>query len=117
MIDPLAEFRVWEGQPLGDDYDRPPGFGGDARPPKLVLHFAGGDVMSTARLDLDGGMHPAVWIRLIVKAIGTEKYHIVEGIADADVATDLAFALAGAAQRSPRDIEAELRRRRNGGKR
>ena len=87
--DPLRDFREWEGQAIGEDRDGKPGFV-DERPPANSVHYAGAHVTSTARVDRDGVQHPAVWIRVAVKVIGTETYHVVEGMMDADIAIQFA---------------------------
>ena len=106
MKDPLAPFQEWEGQELGDDKIKEPGFYGLLKAPKLHLHYAGAHVVSTARKDRYGKLHPAVWIRVAIKVIGTETYHVVEGMMDAEMATEFAEALADTAIRAPLDIEA-----------
>ncbi len=105
--DPLAQFAEWEGQELGDDIIKRPGFYGLIRAPKLHLHYAGAHVVSTARQDRNGKLHPAVWIRVAIKVIGTETYHIVEGMMDAPMAKEFAEALQEAAERAPLDIAAK----------
>ncbi len=106
MKDPLSPFQEWEGQELGDDVIKKPGFYGLLKAPKLHLHYAGAHVVSTARRDRHGELHPAVWIRIAIKVIGTETYHVVEGMMDAEMAEEFAGALADAAVRAPLDIEA-----------
>jgi hypothetical protein len=106
MKDSLSDFREWEGQDLGEDTDLKPGFYGLTKPPRLALHFAGAHVTSTARRDRYNVLHPAVWIKLAVKQIGTETYHVVEGMMDAEIATEFAEALALGAERAPLDIQA-----------
>ncbi len=106
--DPLADFREWEGQELGENLDAAPGFHGVERPPSNRLHYAGAHVTSTARVDRHGDLHPAVWIKVAVKVIGTETYHIVEGMMDADIAAEFAEWLKDAAERAPLDIEAGM---------
>ena len=111
MNDPLANFQAWEGQPLAeDDVKDEPGFYGLSRAPRLRLHYAGSHVTSTARKDRNGDLHPAVWLRFIVKVIGTERYHVVEGMMDASIALELALYLAQAAERAPLDIAAGFKR-------
>ena len=106
MKDPLAPFQEWEGQELGEEMVREPGWYGITKTPALKLHYAGAHCTSTARVDRHGEHHPAVWIRLLVKVIGTETYHIIEGMMDADVATDFAEGLSVTASQAPLDIAA-----------
>lgn len=106
MNDPLAPFRQWEGQELGPDHDLEPGFYSPERPPRNMLHYAGMHVTSTARVDRHGELHPAVWIKAAVKVVGTEIYHVVEGMMDAPMAIEFAEALRFAADRAPLDIVA-----------
>ncbi len=108
MKDPLAQFREWEGQLLGPERDATPGFFSPERPPRNMLHYATAHVTSTARVDRNENLHPAVWIKAAVKVVGTETYHVVEGMMDADMAIEFAEALKGAAERSPLDIVAAL---------
>ncbi len=110
--DPLAQFAEWEGQELSEDEVKNPGFYGLTKVPKLHLHYAGAYVVSTARQDRHGKLHPAVWIRVIIKVIGTETYHIVEGMMDAPMAIEFAEALQLTAERAPLDIEAGAQERK-----
>ena len=112
MDDPLRDFREWEGQLIGSEIDLEPGFYAPDTPPRLVLHYAGGHVQSSARKDRNGQLHPAVWLKLILKVIGTEKYHIVEGFLDAEIALELGKGLIEAAERAPLDLAAFLQEKR-----
>lgn len=102
--DPLATFKVWEGEELGNDRDTDAGFEGSFTTPTTVLHYAGGHVTSTAM----GRNHdkPAVYIKLVTRAIGHDNYHVLDGIIESDVALELAESLAHAAVRARADIAA-----------
>lgn len=106
--DPLTPFKEWEGEELGENREEQPGFKGLFRAPSPHLHIAGAWAMSTARRDGEGDLHPAVYVRQIAGAVGTgPRYHVLDGLIDADVAEDLGQTLIGAAQAARRDIEAE----------
>jgi hypothetical protein len=85
----------------------PPGWYGLFTAPKLHHHFAGAHGTSTARKDRHGTLHPAVWLKFIMGVIGTgPRYHVLEGLMDADMAEELGQILLQAAKQSRLDMEA-----------
>lgn len=106
-IDPLAAFTVWEGQALGEERVTEPGFQGEFQAPAVHLHVAGAWAMSSGRRDGKGIVHPAVYVRLLAGVVGTgPRYHLLEGIMDADIARELGETLIACADRSVVDIAA-----------
>lgn len=62
--DPLQAFPVWEGQLLGDEVRRQPGFRGFVKAPDTHVHLAGAWAMSSMRVDRKGIVHPGVYFRM-----------------------------------------------------
>lgn len=105
--DALASFKAWEGEDLGENRNDAPGFQGFHTAPKAHLHIAGAWVMSSARRDGHGQVHPAVYLRQVAGVVGTgPRYHVLDGIVDADVAEDWGRSLIEAAAAARRDVEA-----------
>lgn len=104
MSDPLRAFKEWEGEELGPNKKERPGFRGEFKAPAAICHIAGAWAISTARQDRHGHLHPAVYVRQIIRSKGTDTYHVVDAIVDAEVAMEWAEALRGAAKRAPKDI-------------
>lgn len=107
--DALASFKEWEGEDLGEDRQDAPGFQGLHRAPGVHLHIAGAWGMSTARRDGEGNLVPAVYLRQVAGVAGTgPRYHVLDGIVDADVAEEWGRMLIEAAAAARRDVEAAL---------
>lgn len=105
MSDAFEAFKVWEGEELGPNEKKQPGFRGELRVPgSTICHIAGAWAMSTARQDRYGNLHPAVYVRQIIRSKGTDTYHVIDAIVDAQIAMEWAEALRGAARRAPKDI-------------
>lgn len=105
--DPLAHFKAWEGESLGENREEIPGFRGAYKAPAVHLHIAGAWGMSSARRDGEGNVHPAVYLRQVAGAVGTgPRYHVLDGIIDADVAEGIGQILVAAAAAARRDVEA-----------
>lgn len=106
--DALSSFKAWEGEELGENRQAAPGFVGVFRAPNPHLHIAGAWGMSSARRDGDGDLHPAVYLRQIAGVIGTgPRYHVLDGVVDADVAEEWGHMLIDAAAAARRDVEAD----------
>ena len=105
--DILGAFKEWEGEDLGENRIDEPGFQGLHTPPVTHLHIAGAWGMSSAREDAQGTLHPAVYLRQVAGVLGTgPRYHVLDGIVDADVAEEWGRMLIEAAAASRRDVEA-----------
>lgn len=110
MTDELESFKAWEGESLGDNRAGVAGFQGRHRAPNPHLHIAGAWGMSSAREDGAGNLHPAVYLRQVAGVVGTgPRYHVLDGIVDADVAEEWGRMLIEAAEAARRDVEATKR--------
>lgn len=106
-LDALADFKVWEGEELGENREGMPGFTGVFRAPSKHLHIAGTWGMSSMRRDGEGEIHPTVYLKQIARTIGTDTpYHVLDGVVDADVAEQWGQMLIDAAATARRDVEA-----------
>lgn len=112
MADPLRDFKPWEGEELGPDRVEPkPGWVGKRRAPRVFLHIAGAWGESTA-MGREGD-RPAVYLRMVAGAAGTgPRYHVIDGVVEADIAEQWGRLLIEAAQAARRDVAVERGRRK-----